>query len=297
MNFVEEYADGFFRLHKEQRSDEWFVARKELDGKYGCFGGTSLSAISGDLPFKTPNGVYRELIKSCPKCCEPCDHFEDWQFAEKIKMEQNEDVRRGRENEDRVQRKVQELLEVQIDEGYMGWRRFNEHIRVSPDGIDNNNVVYEFKCPRILTPGVPVYYVPQMMGEMWVYNAKRCIYGAMDVTTGKTNVYSLWFSQEYWDWLKSRADFIYQFAQEAHPDVVTLKIDFPGGNIIEREFGVNGERVVNGEISMDREFIANEEIAVNSDYNFDKIWKSVEQQSDASFRVDIESLITGIVVN
>lgn len=263
---IVEYKPGFFNLNHTQKSPEWFEARKSIPldktGRcyYGAFGGTSLSGISGDSPYKSPTDIYRELIKSCPKCIEPCEHYALWSEEQQRAMDSNFHVERGRKFEDTVLKCVEQVLGVKIQDGLMGWRKGCEYIRVSPDGVDVNNVVYEFKCPYKLTPGVPVHYIPQIMGEMFVNGSNRCIYAAY--CKGLINIYSVRFSEEYWQWLKRRADFIFNFARTSYPNLVT----FPFPN----------EQYIDG--------------------GFADAWNAFER-TEVPCQVNLQSLITEIVLN
>lgn len=144
---VKELLDTVF---DEQRSNEWFQLRGNM------LTASDLAAALGCNFFKHPETLILEkcgLVK---------------------KFEGNEHTERGI----RLEPFVRDLYEKSVNKKVyeFGLLVHNEYkwLGGSPDGITEDGILVEIKCPKKISSSVPVYYMPQIQLLLEIIDIEEC---------------------------------------------------------------------------------------------------------------------------
>ena len=139
----------------EQRSEEWYQYRN-------CrITASDFSSIFGKNVFKSKNQLLREKIDPTT-----------------INFIQNDTMLHGTRLEDAICQIYQNLENTKIEEFGCLSHDTIVYLGASPDGIDENGVMLEIKCPpkRIMKGIPPVYYWCQIQLQLEVADLNRCDY-------------------------------------------------------------------------------------------------------------------------
>ena len=144
----------------EQRSDEWFQAKK---GK--------MSASNADIILANGKGLETYIYSLM------AEYFSN---AEKEHYT-NADIERGILLEPEAKIEFQFYTGLDIKE--VGYVEFNEYILVSPDGLIGNDGLIEIKCPNdsiyfklLLSNNIKPEYIAQMQMQMYVTDRQYCYF-------------------------------------------------------------------------------------------------------------------------
>lgn len=82
----------------------------------------------------------------------------------------------------------------------------------TPDGFVGACGLLETKCPESVYKEVPIYYLPQMIGQMAIAKKETCDFVAW--TPAEMRIWHVMYSAEAWEWMLSRLFEMWTFINE-----------------------------------------------------------------------------------
>lgn len=144
---VEELLDKKF---DDQRSEEWFALRGNM------LTASDLAAALGCNFFKHPETLILE------KC------------GLSKKFEGNEHTARGIRLEPHVREMYEKAYQKKVYEFGLLVHKEHKWLGGSPDGITDDGILIEIKCPKKISTSVPVYYMPQIQLLLEIIGLEDC---------------------------------------------------------------------------------------------------------------------------
>lgn len=137
------------KKYDDQRSEEWFALRGNL------LTASDLAAALGCNFFKSPETL---ILEKCGY----------------KKFHGNEHTARGIRLENSVREKYDKETNSKTHE--IGLLVHPEHkwLGGSPDGVTEDGILVEIKCPKKISTSVPVYYMPQIQLLMEIMDLEEC---------------------------------------------------------------------------------------------------------------------------
>jgi putative phage-type endonuclease len=134
----------------DQRSEEWFALRGNM------LTASDLAAALGCNFFKHPETLILEkcgLVK---------------------KFEGNEHTERGIRLEPHVRELYEKMYDKKVHEFGLLVHQEHKWLGGSPDGITEDGILIEIKCPKKISTSVPVYYMPQIQLLLEIIGLEEC---------------------------------------------------------------------------------------------------------------------------
>lgn len=134
----------------DQRSEEWFALRGNM------LTASDLAAALGCNFFKHPETLILEkcgLVK---------------------KFEGNEHTARGIRLEPHVRELYEKMYDKKVHEFGLLVHQEHKWLGGSPDGITEDGILIEIKCPKKISTSVPVYYMPQIQLLLEIIGLEEC---------------------------------------------------------------------------------------------------------------------------
>jgi putative phage-type endonuclease len=178
----------------EQRSEDWFIARKNR------LTGSNVAGAIGRSDFKTPK--------------ETAD-----QITGKVKVEINESMLRGMKYEDKVRNWYEQEFNVKVKEMGFAFKKKWPYWGVSPDGLVGDDGLIEIKCPdkmywklmaveksgeaKYNENNVPLHvfssHYDQMQMQMAILDCKWCDYVVFSLAENMFYVERIDFNKAHWE--------------------------------------------------------------------------------------------------
>lgn len=218
----------------EQRSPEWFAARK------GRLTASSIGAVMGLDPYRTRDDVMRSMVREY--------HGAESEFTGNVATEWG------------VANEAGAIAEFEMETGLKvrpsPFYPYGDRYGASPDGEIGNDALIEVKCPFSLRKeGVPTksamdqpHYYMQMQMQMLVTGAMECYFYQWSPQGARREVVT--FDREAYDELMVEADkFMADFAEEIdnldHLEDLRVEIDTPDAHKMMREYQELAEAIDN----------------------------------------------------
>lgn len=144
---VEELLDKKF---DDQRSEEWFALRGNM------LTASDLAAALGCNFFKHPETL---ILEKCGLT---------------KKFEGNEHTARGIRLEPHVRDLYEKQYQKKVYEFGLLVHKEHKWLGGSPDGITEDGILIEIKCPKKISTSVPVYYMPQIQLLLEIIELEEC---------------------------------------------------------------------------------------------------------------------------
>lgn len=174
------------RNFDDQRSPEWFALRGQM------LTASDLAAALGCNFFKHPEALILEK----------CGYLK--------KFEGNEHTSRGIRLEPKVRDEYEKTICKKVYEFGLIVHPEHKWLGGSPDGITEDGILVEIKCPKKISASVPVYYMPQIQLLLEILDLEECDFIQYCESTDKTKIIRVerdrdWFTQNlpkmraFWD--------------------------------------------------------------------------------------------------
>lgn len=203
----------------DQRSDEWFKARKNR------ITASRISAAIGDSRFSTVDKTVKVIMGE-------------------IKEDVNENMMRGIKYEDAIRELYEEEKNVKVTELGFVFREDLPHMGVSPDGLVGDDGLIEIKCPDKLYPPLidrseakrsrydrwkrPLHiwksHYDQMIAQMAVMGRLWCDYVVYGLSDSNLYIERVKFNDKYWNslLLPQINKFIRLYLKDTEPYIPSL---------------------------------------------------------------------------
>lgn len=204
----------------DQRSEEWFLARKNR------VTASRISASIGDSPFSTVEKV-AQVIRG------------------EYREETNPHMVRGTKFEDMIRKFYEEEKDIIVNEIGFVFHEDLPYIGVSPDGVVDEDGLIEIKCPEnIYEPlniiieegkrrydrwGKPLHifnsHYDQMISQMAIMGRKWCDYVVYGLNDEQLYIERIKYNEKYWNYflLPQIKKFIRQHLKGTSPYIPTLE--------------------------------------------------------------------------
>ena len=137
------------KTYDEQRSEEWFNLRGNL------LTASDLAAAIGMNFFKTPEAL---IVEKCGY----------------KKFYGNENTERGTRLEPYVRDRYDKETNSKSHEIGLLVHPVHKWLGGSPDGVTEDGILIEIKCPKKISPKVPDYYYPQIQLLLEIMDLEEC---------------------------------------------------------------------------------------------------------------------------
>lgn len=137
------------KTYDEQRSEEWFNLRGNL------LTASDLAAAIGMNFFKTPEAL---IVEKCGY----------------KKFHGNENTERGTRLEPYVRDRYDKETNSKSHEIGLLVHPVYKWLGGSPDGVTEDGILIEIKCPKKISPKVPDYYYPQIQLLLEIMDLEEC---------------------------------------------------------------------------------------------------------------------------
>jgi putative phage-type endonuclease len=143
-------ADLLEKKFDDQRSEEWFALRGNM------LTASDLAAALGCNFFKHPETL---ILEKCGLA---------------KKFEGNEHTARGIRLEPHVRELYEKEYQKKVHEFGLLVHQEHKWLGGSPDGITEDGILIEIKCPKKISTSVPVYYMPQIQLLLEIIGLEEC---------------------------------------------------------------------------------------------------------------------------